>query len=127
LRVTVYHKRSTMNASKSASAIWLEDTSTYINRYFTLAVFLFDFTGNLFECHNLFSAQSSFESSAQFFLTSTTASRISMLFGVTTRILPGWYCDLISHTNWRCKLRTYVFFSSRAIAFWLTMFTIIDR
>lgn len=116
-----------MNGTTSESLTVLDDVSTYINRYFTLAILLFGFTGNILNILVFVQRKLRSNPCGWFFLTSTIANSISILFGVTTRVLSGWDKDPTSHVHWLCKLRTYLVFSSRTIALWLITFATVDR
>jgi hypothetical protein len=43
------------------------------------------------------------------------------------RILSGWNIDLTDTNQYHCKLRAFIMFTSRTIAFWLIMFATVDR
>jgi hypothetical protein len=102
-------------------------TSVQINRYFALLIFFFGIIGNVLNIFIL--TQRSLRSipCIFLFLISSIANIISILFGLTPRILSSWQLDLTETDDILCKLRAFIMFSSRTVALWLIMLATIDR
>ncbi|CAF4085603.1 unnamed protein product, partial [Adineta steineri] len=82
------------NISSYENTVELFDNLTVqIDRYFTVFIFIFAVVGN--SLNVLVLSQRTLRSNpcAWLFLTSTIADLISVLFGLTTRILAGWATD----------------------------------
>ena len=116
-----------MSSSENYTIIILGDITIAINRYFTILIFLFGVIGNILNFLVFTQRNLRTNSCSWFFLISSIFNLISILFGLTTRILSGWDMDPTETINWVCKLRSYILFSSRTNAFWLITFATIDR
>jgi hypothetical protein len=116
-----------MSSSNDTLSDWFDDASMQINRYFTPGVFCFGIVGNVLNI--LVLSQRSLRSNpcAWLFCISSFVNLISILFGLTTRIKSGWDLDFTDRIGWLCKLRAFVVFTSRTIAFWLITLATIDR
>ncbi|CAF0749928.1 unnamed protein product [Rotaria sp. Silwood1] len=101
--------------------------SMQINRYFSIFIFLFGTIGNILNCVVLSQPTLRVNPCAYLFLISSIANMISILFGLTTRILAGWNIDITDTNSLVCKFRAFIVFVSRTIAFWLIAFATIDR
>ena len=101
--------------------------SVQINRYFAVLIFIFGTIGNILNC--LVLSQRSLRSNpcASLFLVSSFIDLISILVGLTPRILAGWNLDPTATIDWICKLRTFITFSTRTMAIWLITLATIDR
>ncbi len=101
--------------------------SIQFNRYFSIFIFLFGTIGNLLNCLVLSRPSLRSNPCVFLFLASSIANIISITFGLTTRILSGWYMDITDSNSYVCKFRAFVMFVSRTIAFWLITLATVDR
>jgi hypothetical protein len=101
--------------------------TTQLNRYLTLFIFIFGIIGNILNILALSQRTLRFNPCAYLFLISSISNFISILSGLTSRILSGWSFDLTDTNRYYCKWRAFVMLTSRTIAFWLIIFAIIDR
>lgn len=99
----------------------------HLNRYLSLIIFLFGVIGNFLNILVLSQRTLRRNTCAWLFLASSISNLISILFGLTPRIFSGWSMDLTETVPLYCKIRAFVMFSSRTIAFWLILFATIDR
>ncbi|CAF3697081.1 unnamed protein product [Rotaria sp. Silwood1] len=116
-----------MSSSETSFIASLNNVMLQINRYCTIFILLFGFVGNILNILALSQRNLRSNSCGWYFLTSSIANLISIISGLLTRLLSGWNNDLTETIDWLCKLRAFVVFSSRTIAFWLIMFATIDR
>ncbi|CAF0845373.1 unnamed protein product [Rotaria sordida] len=105
----------------------LEYISKQFNRYFSIFIFLFGTIGNILNCFVLSQSTLRLNPCAYLFLISSIANMISIIFGLTTRILAGWNMGLTDTYSLSCKIRAFTVFVSRTIAFWLIAYATIDR
>jgi len=115
------------NQSNADLITILDDISIKFNRYFSVFIFLFGTIGNLLNCLVLSRPALRSNPCAYLFLISSIANIISINFGLTTRMLSGWNMDLTNTISLLCKLRAFIMFVSRTIAFWLIAFATVDR
>ncbi|CAF0739888.1 unnamed protein product [Adineta ricciae] len=103
------------------------DISQQLNRYLSIIILTFGVIGNIF--NSIVLSQRIFRRNpcAYLFLISSIIDFISLVFGVTTRILSGWNIDPTRTHDWICKLRAFIVFSSRTGAIWLIMLATLDR
>jgi hypothetical protein len=101
--------------------------SIQLNRHFTLLIFLFGIIGNILNIFVLSRRTLRFNPCAYLFLISSISNFISILVGLTSRIISGWSVDLTGTNRYYCKGWAFIIFTSRTIAFWLIVFAIIDR
>jgi hypothetical protein len=106
---------------------WLSYISEQINRYLSPIIFIFGTVGNVLNCLVLSQRKFRTNSCALLFLVSSLVSLISILFGLTTRIMAGWNDDPSATINWICKVRAFIVFSTRTMAIWLIMLATVDR
>lgn len=111
---------------KNLTLIWIS-TSSKINNYFALFLFIFGLIGNLLNTLVLSQRSLRSNSCAWLFLVSSVFNLISILSGLTTRILSNWFLDITDQIHWLCKLRVFILLTSRTIASWLLMLAIFDR
>ena len=52
---------------------------------------------------------------------------VTLISGVTVRLLAGWGLDFTDTIGWLCKCRVFVLFASRTTASWLIALATIDR
>ncbi|CAF3731385.1 unnamed protein product [Rotaria sp. Silwood1] len=105
----------------------LNNVSIQFNRYFSIFIFLFGTIGNILNCFVLSQPTLRVNPCIFLFLMSSIANMISILFGLTTRILAGWNMDITDTNIFFCKFRAFIMFVSRTIALWLIAFATIDR
>ena len=105
----------------------MEYISEQLNRYLSPIVFIFGVLGNVLNCLVLSQRTLRSNSCALLFLVSSFVDLISILAGLTTRILAGWHCDPTSTINWMCKARAFTVFSTRTLATWLITLATVDR
>ncbi|CAF0913775.1 unnamed protein product [Adineta ricciae] len=116
------------NTSLYASEAELFDyLSIQMDRYFALFIFFFAVIGNTLNILVLSQPTLRSNPCAWLFLTSSIANLITVLFALTTRIMAGWGTDPTDTQGWICKLRAFILFSSRTIAFWLIALATVDR
>jgi hypothetical protein len=101
--------------------------SHQLNRYFTLFIFLFGLIGNILNTLVLSQRTLRTNPCILLFLISSISNLISILFGLTARFMSGWDADLTDTHDYHCKLRAFIMFTSRTIAFWLIMLATTDR
>jgi hypothetical protein len=111
-----------MNSTDS----WI-NISSKINSYFSIVLFIFGIVGNVLNV--LVLSQRSLRSNpcAWLFLMSSIFNLISILSGLTTRIIADWTYDITDTVGWLCKLRVFVLVASRTVASWLIMLATVDR
>ena len=105
----------------------LDDVSQQLNRYFALLILIFGTIGNVLNCCVLSQRILRANPCAVYFLISSIVNLVSILCGLTTRILASWQLDPTSDNDALCKLRAFLVFSSRTIGLWLITFATIDR
>ncbi|CAF0975621.1 unnamed protein product [Rotaria sp. Silwood1] len=98
-----------------------------MNLYLSLIIFIFGTVGNILNC--LVLSQRTFHSNpcAFYFLISSIVNLISIIFGLTTKIMASWHLDPTETNNWICKIRVFIVFTSRTMGIWLIMLASIDR
>jgi hypothetical protein len=107
-----------MSSSTDANLIaLLNNVSTQLNRYFGIFIFLFGVVGNI--TNTLVLAQKPLRSNAcaWLLLVASIAYFISILSGITSRVLSTWNADISSTDQVLCKTRIFIFFSSLTAAF----------
>ena len=107
--------------------VFLNDLSIQFNRYFSIGILLFGTIGNLLNCLVLSQPILRTNPCTFLFLVSSIANTISILSGLSTRILAGWNLDFTIRNSLLCKSRAYIMFVSRTIAFWLIALASVDR
>jgi len=105
----------------------LNENSIQIHLYFSLFIFFFGIIGNILNILVLNQPTLRSNSCIFLFLLSSIANLISILFGLTPRILSTWQLDITETNDIPCKLRAFITFTSRTIALWLIMLATIDR
>jgi hypothetical protein len=102
-------------------------TTTQLNRYLSLFIFLFGIIGNILNALVLSQRKLRLNPCIYFFLISSISNLISILFGLTPRIMSSWNLDITDTNRYHCKFRAFIMFTSRTIAFLLIMLATIDR
>jgi len=110
----------------SLISIW-NNASTKINCYFSIFLFIFGVIGNILNTLVLSQRSLRSNSCAWLFLVSSIFNLISILSGLTTRILSVWVVVVTDQIGWLCKLRVFIVLTSRTIGSWLIMLAIFDR
>jgi hypothetical protein len=101
--------------------------SVQLHLYFSSFIFFFGIIGNILNILVLSQRTLRSNSCIFLFLISSIANLISILFGLTSRILSSLELDLTETNDILCKLRAFIAFTSRTIALWLIMLATIDR
>ncbi|CAF4243597.1 unnamed protein product, partial [Adineta steineri] len=119
-----------MSSSSSSSAdqvLTLNNIVTQTNRYFATFIFIFGCVGNILNIFVLSQKILRSNPCAILFLYSSIAALISLIAGLSPRMLSSITVDLSDTVRWICKMRGFTLFTFRAIAFWLIMLATIDR
>jgi hypothetical protein len=117
-----------MASSTNAQEIQLFNSiSDQLNRYLAPLILIFGVFGNILNCLVFSQKRFRVNSCAYLFLIASVINLISLICGLSTRILSGWSMDPTNTVNWLCKGRAFVVFTSRTIAIWLIMIASIDR
>ena len=117
-----------MLSSTDAHQIQLLDTiSDHLNRYLGTLILIFGVFGNVLNCLVFSQRRFRANSCAYLFLVASTIDLISLVCGLTTRILASWSMDPTATIHGLCKCRAFIVFTSRTIAIWLIMTAAIDR
>lgn len=105
----------------------LNYTTSQLNRYAALFIFLFGVVGNFLNI--LVFSQRAFRtnSCAWLLLMVSIADLIAIPSGLTTEILDGWATDPANNNDWICKLRVFFTVTSKTISSWLMVLATIDR
>ncbi|CAF4173331.1 unnamed protein product [Adineta steineri] len=105
----------------------LNNTSSQLNRYFSIIIFAFGTIGNILNI--LVLAEKTFRSNscALLFLVSSMANLVTILSGLIPRMLSGWITDLTNTISWLCKSRLFLLWTVRTIALWIIVLAAIDR
>ena len=105
----------------------LNTVSVQVQRYGAVVVFIFGTVGNLLNCLALSQRGLRSNSCTLLFLFSSMSGLVSILVGLTTRILASWNSDPTGYVEWLCKTVTFTVFVSRNAFLWLIMLATIDR
>src|SRR3984957_2826204 len=105
----------------------LNHISDQLNRYFTIVIFIFGIVGNLLNILILSQKSLRSNSCVLLFLASSIANLLSIISGLTTRLMSGWNVDPTNMFGSLCKIRAFLMFVSRTIALWLIVLAAIDR
>ncbi|CAF1046620.1 unnamed protein product [Rotaria sordida] len=106
---------------------YLDNLSSHLNHYLSIIILLFGTIGNLLNCLALSQRTLRTNPCAFLFLASSIANIITLISGVTVRLLASWSADLTDTNRWLCKFRIFILFSSRTIASWLIVLATCDR
>jgi hypothetical protein len=125
--VDIPYRSKSMSSLSADSIVSLNNVFTVINRYFATIIFIFGVIGNILNISVLSQKLLRSNSCAVLFCGSSVAGLISLISGLTPRVLAAWITDLSETIEWICKIRGFVLFTSRAIAFWLITLATVDR
>ncbi|CAF1006897.1 unnamed protein product [Adineta ricciae] len=105
----------------------LTSSTIKIHLLLSIVIFMFGFIGNVLNI--LILAQRTLRSipCIYFFLISSIANLISILFGLIPRIISTWQLDFTATQDIPCKIRAFVLFTTRTVALWLITLATIDR
>jgi hypothetical protein len=125
---TDYSFSEQMSSSSGAKLIdLLNNTSTQLNRYFALLIFLFGVVGNILNTLVLSQRPLRSNPCAWLFLVASIAYLISILAGLTPRFLSTWNADMTNTNTVLCKIRMFIYFDSFTVASWLIMLATVER
>ncbi|CAF0945387.1 unnamed protein product [Rotaria sordida] len=98
-----------------------------INFYFGIIIYFFGILGNTLNI--LILSQRSLRSNTciMIFLASSITGIITILFGLTSRMVPDGSGDIADRVRWICKIRAFIVFTCRSATFWLIMLATFDR
>ncbi|CAF0838105.1 unnamed protein product [Adineta steineri] len=101
-------------SSSADRVLTLNNIVTQANRYFATFIFIFGCVGNIMNIFVL--SQSLFvQIPVQYY--SSVAALISLIAGLSSRMLSSITIDLSDTVRWICKMRGFTLFTFRAIAF----------
>jgi hypothetical protein len=117
-----------MSSSSDTDLITLlNNVSMQLNRYFGIFIFLFGTIGNIINTLVLSQRPLRTNPCAWLFLVSSIVYFISILVGLIPRFLSTWNADVTSANQVLCKIRSFIFFNSFTVAFWLIVLATVDR
>ncbi|CAF4611026.1 unnamed protein product [Rotaria socialis] len=106
----------------------LNAASIQLNRYFSLFIFIFGFTGNILNILVLTERSLHSNRCVFLFLMSSITNLISIILGLIPRILSSWQIDFIETNDiFFCKLRAFITFTSRTVELDLIMLATCER
>lgn len=111
-----------MNSTRISS--FLTAMSWNINCYLTIFLLIFGGLGNLLNIFVLSQRTLRSNSCAWLFRISSIFNLISILFGLTTRLISN---SILDRYDFLCQLRVFILLTSRTIAIWLISLAIFDR
>jgi hypothetical protein len=116
-----------MSSSGVDPVVSLNNAVTEIYRYFATSIYIFGIVGNILNILVLSQKVLRSNPCAVLFCGSSIAGLISLISGLTPRVVSGWATDPSESIRWLCKIRGFTLFTSRAVAFWLIMLATVDR
>jgi hypothetical protein len=116
-----------LSSSDANLIVRLNNLSAQLTLYCGIFIIIFGVVGNI--TNTLVLSQKPLRSNAcaWLLLVSSIAYFISILSGITSRVLSTWNADISSTDQVLCKTRIFIFFSSLTAAFWLIMLATVDR
>jgi hypothetical protein len=105
----------------------LNNATIQLNRYLAIIIYLFGTIGNILNILILSQRTLRSSSCAFIFLISSIACLISIIFGLTNRIVATWTDDLTNTIDWLCQFRSVILFTARMIALWSITLATFDR
>ncbi|CAF1462722.1 unnamed protein product [Adineta steineri] len=105
----------------------LNSASDEIDRYFSIFIFIFGIFGNILNIFVFLHRTLRTNSCALLFLVSSIVNIISIISGLTTRMLSGWTANLTNSIEWLCKIRIFIVLTSRTFVMWTLMLATVDR
>ena len=118
---------SSSNISNESIIIALDKTSTLLNRYVPILIYIFGIIGNLLNVLVLAQPTLRINPSAACFLVSSLASFIVIVSGLTSRMMSGYAVDLTLTVDWICQMRNVVLYAGRTVALWMIALAAVDR
>ncbi|UJR07120.1 hypothetical protein I4U23_011408 [Adineta vaga] len=117
-----------MSSSSDANLIvLLNNISVQLNRYLAFLILFFGVIGNILNTLVLIQRPLRSNPCVWFFLVSSIAYLISILSGISPRILSTWNADITDTNQILCKFRVFIYFTSITTAFWHILLATIDR
>jgi hypothetical protein len=116
---------SSLNSTLIIS-IW-NKTSARINCSLAIFLFIFGTIGNILNIFVLSQRTLRYNPCAWLFYVSSIFNLISIVSGLSTRILSSLNFDITDRIEFLCQLRAFTLLTSRTIAYWLIMLAIFDR
>jgi hypothetical protein len=106
-----------LSSSDANLIVRLNNLSAQLTLYCGIFIIIFGVVGNI--TNTLVLSQKPFRSNAcaWLLLVSSIAYFISILSGITSRVLSTWNADISSTDQVLCKTRIFIFFSSLTAAF----------
>lgn len=98
-----------------------------INLYGASTILIYGFIGHILNILVLVQHTLRTNSCAWLLLLSSIANLISICVGLITRFLSGLNADLTTSIDWLCKLRSYIVYTTRTMAFWFLVLATLDR
>jgi uncharacterized membrane protein (DUF485 family) len=98
-----------------------------INVYLGILIFVFGIVGNILNILILSQRPLRSNTCVLIFIASSIAGIITILSGLTARILSNWEAGISDTVRWVCKLRIFVSLTFRLVTFWMMMLATIDR
>lgn len=105
----------------------LTEMSLCLSNYFAVFLFTFGLIGNILNSLVLSQRSLRSNSCAWLFLISSVFNLISIISGLSSRVLSNWIVDLTDRSDWLCKSRVFILLNSRTIAMWLLTLATLDR
>jgi hypothetical protein len=124
-----YPSNSSISSSTSDEKLseHLTTIASQINFYVGILIFFFGILGNILNILILSQRPLRSNTCVMIFLASSITGIITILSGLTTRILSRWDADISNSSRWVCKLRNFAVYTFRSVTFWLIMLAAIDR
>ena len=112
---------------ESELIINLKKIISQINFYFGTVIFFFGIIGNIVNILVLSQRTLRSNTCIIIFLVCSITGIITIVSGLTSRIVSNWNIDISSTNRGICKLRAFILYTFRSITFWLLMLATIDR
>lgn len=126
-RSRAFPSRQMFDSNETNLTTWWTSTSSNINSYFSIFLLIFGLVGNILNTLVLSQRSLRSNSCVWLFLISSIFNIISLLSGLTTHVLAGWFDSVTDRIDWLCKLRIFILLSSRTIGSWLIVLATFDR
>jgi hypothetical protein len=103
-------------SSNTNFIIYLNNLTSYLNRYLLIGILLFGIIGNLPNSLALSQKTLCSNPRAFLFLASSITIIIMLISGVAVRLSAGWSAHLTDTVGWLCKLRVLSYFHLEPLA-----------